>query len=80
MIRFNDISNCVYLVATAVFDTNMIVNILAIVTSCVILGFNIWRWVKEAKKDGKITAEEIEEGKKIIVDGIEDIADKVNKK
>ena len=30
----------------------------------------IWNWYKEAKRDGKITKEEIEEGVKIASDGV----------
>ena len=49
---------------------------LSILTSIILIAFRIWRWVKEAKADGKITKEEIEEGAKIIVDGAQEIADK----
>jgi len=49
---------------------------LSILTSIILIAFRIWRWVKEAKADGKITKEEIEEGAKIIVDGAQEIAGK----
>lgn len=49
---------------------------LSILTSIILIAFRVWRWVKEAKADGKITKEEIEEGAKIIVDGAQEIADK----
>ena len=49
---------------------------LSILTSIILIAFRIWRWVKEAKADGKITKEEIEEDAKIIVDGAQEIADK----
>ena len=35
---------------------------------------------KKASEDGKITKEEIKEGVNIVVDGVEQIKDKVNKK
>lgn len=50
--------------------------ILAITTSVVILVYRIWKWWKEAKKDGKITKEEIKDGVDIIMGGINDIKDK----
>ena len=37
------------------------------------------KWYKKAKADGKITKEEIEEGKEIITNGVEDIKNVVNK-
>lgn len=49
------------------------------VTSAVLIAFRIWRWVKDAKADGKITKEELEEGAKIIADGVEEISDKIKK-
>lgn len=49
---------------------------LSVLISVVILGYNVWRWWKEAKKDGKITKEEINEGIGIISDGLNDIKNK----
>lgn len=37
------------------------------------------KWYKKAKADGKITKEEIEEGKEIITNGVNDIKNVVNK-
>ena len=53
--------------------------ILAILTSVVLLCYRIWTWWKEAKKDGKITKEEIKDGASIIVNGAKEISDKVKK-
>lgn len=39
---------------------------LSILTSLIIIAFKLWRWYKEAKKDGKITADEITEALDII--------------
>lgn len=52
---------------------------LSILTSVILIAFRIWRWVKDAKADGKITKEELEEGAKIIADGAEEISDKIKK-
>lgn len=49
------------------------------VTSAVIIAFRIWRWIKDAKADGKITKEELEEGAKIIAEGAEEISEKIKK-
>lgn len=53
--------------------------VIGIIASVVVLAFNIWKWVKAAKADGKITKEEIEELQETVVDGLEDLNDKINK-
>ena len=53
---------------------------LSILTSIILVAYRIWKWRNEAKKDGKITKDEIEEGFKIINDGLEEVNDKVNGK
>ena len=53
---------------------------LSILTSIVLIAYRLWKWHKEATKDGKITKEEAEEGFKIVNDGLEDINGKVNDK
>ena len=53
---------------------------LSILTSIVLVAYRIWKWHNEATKDGKITKDEIEEGAKIISDGLEEVNDKVNGK
>lgn len=53
--------------------------VVSVITSIILIAFRIWRWHKEAKADGKITKEEIEEGAKIIEDGAQEIADKMKK-
>lgn len=47
--------------------------VLAIVTSLVLLAYRVWKWWKEAQKDGKITKEEIKDGLDIVKGGIEDV-------
>ena len=53
---------------------------LSILTSIVLIAYRLWKWHNEATKDGKITKDEVEEGAKIISDGLEDINGKVNDK
>ena len=53
---------------------------LSILTSVVLIAYRLWKWHSEATADGKITKDEIEEGAKIIGDGLEDINGKVNDK
>ena len=36
--------------------------VLTAISIAVTTAFNIWKWVKAAKRDGKITQEELEEG------------------
>lgn len=50
--------------------------VMSILVSVIILAYRLWKWWKEAKKDGKITKEEIEEGVDIIADGVDEIKDK----
>ena len=45
--------------------------------SCVIIP--LWKWWKKSKEDGKITKEELEEGKEIINNGINSVKDAVDK-
>lgn len=46
--------------------------IASIVTSCVLIAYRVWKWSKEAKADGKITKEEVEDLIEIVKDGVED--------
>ena len=52
----------------------------SIAVSVVLLAYRLWKWWKEAKKDGKITKEEIQDGIDTFMDGVEDIKDKTKKK
>ena len=65
----------------AVLQTNEVFQIiefvLSIIVSIVLLIYRIWKWWKDASKDGKITKEEIEDGINIVVGGVEEIKDKV---
>ena len=68
----------------ALSQTNEIFQIVelvfAILTSVILLLYRLWKWYNEAKKDGKITREEIKDGIDIIIDGVEDIKKKGDKK
>ena len=46
---------------------------LSILISVILIGYRLWKWWKEAKKDGKIDDKEIDEGIDILSDGLEDI-------
>lgn len=56
---------------------DIILKVLGILSACVILGFNIWKWVKAAKADGKITKDEINELQETVVKGIDDIKESI---
>lgn len=52
---------------------------LSVVTALVTLIYNVWKWFKEAKKDGKITIEEIEAGLSIVKDEVQKIEESISK-
>ena len=54
--------------------------VLTIIGSIITIAMALTNWWKNAKKDGKITKEEINEGVGIIVDGANEIKDKVKNK
>ena len=54
--------------------------VLTIIGSLITIGMAIINWWKNAKKDGKITKDEIKDGIDIIVGGVEDIKDKLEDK
>lgn len=51
--------------------------IIVLITSVII---PLVKWYKKSKEDGKITKEELEEGKEIISNGVETIKDSLDKK
>ena len=53
--------------------------VLTIVGTLITIAMAIVNWWKNAKKDGKITEEEIQEGIKIISDGVDALKDKTDK-
>lgn len=50
--------------------------VLTIIGSLITISMAIISWWKKAKADGKITSDEIQEGIKIVQDGLEDLKDK----
>lgn len=53
---------------------------LSVATSVVLIGYRLWKWYKAAKADGKITRDEISDGVEILIEGKEEIADKMKAK
>lgn len=47
--------------------------ILTCVTTAVTLGFTIYKWYKDSKKDGKIDSNELQQGINIVKDGVDKI-------
>lgn len=78
---FAEIINA-FTIVIAFLQTNEVFQIielsLSILTSCVLICYRVWKWYKAAKADGKITRDEIGEGVQIIVEGKDEIADKIN--
>lgn len=54
--------------------------VLTIIGSLITIAMALTNWWKNAKKDGKITKEEINEGVGIIVEGANEIKDKIKNK
>lgn len=54
--------------------------VLSILISILIIVSKIINWYQKAKEDGKITSDEIKDGIDIIVDGAQDIKDKIEDK
>lgn len=63
-----------------VIQTNEILQIiqgiLTLIALLVTIAYTIWKWWKNASKDGKITPQEIDD----LMDEVKDITDDVNKK
>lgn len=54
-----------------------VVGVLIVIITSLLIPFI--KWLSKAKKDGKITPEELEEGKEIISNGVEEIKDSLDK-
>lgn len=69
-------------VLTAV-QTQEVFQIINLVLTClstlIVIFFTIWKWWKNAKADGTITSEEIQEGIDIVKDSTEKIQDQIEK-
>ena len=71
-----EVLNCFQYLATALQENPVLKWVqlgLSILTSIVLVGYRLWKWYREAKKDGKIDDKEIDEGLDILSDGLEDI-------
>ena len=78
---FEDLGNGVmYLISWAQVEQALRIAsfVLSILISILILVSRILTWWKEAKKDGKITKDEIKEGVTIITEGVEDIKTQID--
>lgn len=52
----------------------------SVALTILLIVYRIWKWYEEAKKDGKITADEVKEGIDILVDGTEEIKNQIDGK
>lgn len=52
---------------------------LAILCTLVLLGYRIWMWVKESKKDGKIDSDEVKQLVDIVKDAKDNVDNIINK-
>lgn len=52
---------------------SIILLILGVVSALLAISLSIYKWYKEASKDGKITTEELKKGAEIIAQGIEKV-------
>ena len=43
--------------------------VLSAILTCVLIAFRLWKWWKEAKKDGKIDANEVQDAIDILEEG-----------
>ena len=81
---FGEISGNVFMYVLTATQTKEVFEIisliLSIIISVLIILSKIISWYKKAKEDGKITKEEINEGVGIIVDGANEIKDKIKNK
>lgn len=58
----------------------LILYILGIASAVFSLAWNIWTWAKEAKKDGKITDDEVKDLADKVGDGVKQIAGSIDAK
>lgn len=81
--KFLDIVGIVFQSMLTIAQTDEIFRIislvLTIISAVVILARNIYEWYVKAKKDGKITAEEIKQGTDIIIDGVQKVNNVIEK-
>lgn len=70
------------IVLTAV-QTQQVFQIISLVLTCLSITFSIaftlYKWFKEAKKDGKIDKEEIDEAIDVVTKGVKEINNEIDK-
>lgn len=79
--KFNLACNSIAVLFTAVQadqTLQLISFILTLISIIVSLSFTLWKWIKEIKKDGNITPDEIMEGANIVNDHLDKIKDAVS--
>lgn len=69
--------------ASAALSVEQIFQIILLVLGCISslisICYSLYKWFKNAKKDGKITPEEVKEGVDIATTGVKEISDKIRK-
>ena len=75
------VNACQYAAALVQFDEVLkwIQLGLALICSIVLLAYRIWKWHKDASKDGKIDKEEVDKLVETIKDGAEEIKSDIDK-
>ena len=51
--------------------------ILSALTALITFAYNVWKWYKDAKKDGKISIDELEDGVNVVKDGLTDLKEEI---
>lgn len=82
MKRYDYLCQSVAVVTTAV-QTQQVFQIISLVLTCLSIAFSIaftlYNWFKEAKKDGKIDKEEIDEAIDVVTKGVKEINNEIDK-
>lgn len=60
--------------------SQIILYVIGIISAIISLAYNIYVWYKKAHADGKITVNELKEGKEAIDKGLDELTNKVNNK
>lgn len=75
--KFLDIAGITFQSMLTIAQTDEIFRIislvLTIISAVVVLARNVYEWYLKAKKDGKITAEEVKQCTDIIIDGVQKV-------
>lgn len=82
MKRYDFICESVAVINT-VTQTEKVFQIISLVLTCLSIAFSIaftlYKWFKEAKKDGKIDKEEIDEAIDVVTKGVKEINNEIDK-